>query len=306
MSAEWVAISNALADATQNVAAHTVGVHSEARGSSSGVIWRPGLVVTAEHALRRDEEIRVTLPNGRVANAKLAGRDPSTDIAVLKCEEASAAPRALGDTSALRPGQLILVVGRTRASGPVAAFGAVSLATKERRLWGGTMISPYVRLDVGLQRTTVGGAVVNAAGEISGIATPKFAPMGALATPVATVNQVVDVLLVKGHVPRGYLGIGAQPVRLPESVRESLGRAEKTAVIVLEVERGGPADTAGVVIGDILLALGGKPIVRLEDVHAHLHGQQIGTRVAAEFLRGGVPREVSIKIGERQGAERAQ
>lgn len=306
MSAEWIALSNALADATEKASAHTVAVHSEARGSSSGVIWRPGLVVTAEHALRRDEEIQVTLADGKVASAKLVGRDPSTDIAVLKCDEATAAPRAFGDTGGLRPGQLTLVVGRTRASGPVAAFGAVSLVTKERRLWGGASIAPYVRLDVGLQRTTVGGAVVNAAGEISGIATPKFAPMGALAMPVATVSQVVEVLVAKGHIPRGYLGIGAQAVRLPENVRESLGRAEKTAVIVLEVERGGPADTAGVVIGDILISLAGKPVMRLEDVHAHLHGQHIGTTVAAEFLHGGARREVSIKIGERPSGERAQ
>jgi S1-C subfamily serine protease len=306
MSAEWIAVSNALAEATQNAAAHTVAVHTEARGSSSGVIWRPGLLVTAEHALRRDEEIQVTLPDGKVAQAKLVGRDPSTDIAVLKCEEASAAPRAFGDTGTLRPGQLILVVGRTRASGPVAAFGAVSLTVKERRLWGGASISPYVRLDVGLQRIAVGGGVVNAAGEIAGLATPKFAAIGALATPVATVNQVVDVLIAKGHIPRGYLGIGAQPVRLPENVRESLGRAEKTAVIVLEVERGGPADTAGVVIGDILISLGGKAVMRLEDVHAHLHGQEIGSAIAAEFLRGGMRREASIKIAERPNMGRAQ
>ena len=306
MSAEWIAISNALADATQSVSAHTVAVHSEARGSSSGVIWRPGLVVTAEHALRRDEEIQVTLPDGKVAGAKLVGRDPSTDISVLKCEEASMAPRALGDTGTLRPGQLILVVGRTRASGPVAAFGAVSLTVKERRLWGGASISPYVRVDVGLQRIAVGGAVVNAAGEIVGLATPKFAAIGALATPVETVNKVVDMLLTKGHIPRGYLGIGAQPVRLPDGVRESLGRAEKAAVIVLEVERGGPADSAGVVIGDILISLGGKPVMRLEDVHAHLHGQQIGTTIVAEFLRGGLRREANIKIAERPTVGRAQ
>jgi S1-C subfamily serine protease len=256
--------------------------------------------------LRRDEEIQVTLPEGKVTTAKLVGRDPSTDIAVLKCEEASTAPRAFGDTGSLRPGQLMLVVGRTRASGPVAAFGAVSLVAKERRLWGGASISPYVRLDVGLQRIAVGGAVVNAAGEIAGVATPKFAAIGALATPVATVNQVVDVLLAKGHIPRGYLGIGAQPVRLPESVRESLDRPEKTGVIVLEVERGGPADDAGVVIGDILIRLGGKPVMRLEDVHAHLHGQHIGTTIAAEFLRAGVRREVNIKVAERPTVGRAQ
>jgi S1-C subfamily serine protease len=299
MSAEWIAISNALAEATEKAAAHVVAVHAEPRGSSSGVIWRPGLIVTAEHALRRDEEIQVTLPDGKVAGAKLLGRDPSTDLALLQCEAATAAPAVYGESGTFKPGQLSLIVGRTRVSGPVAALGCVSLVAAERRIWGGAAIAPYVRLDAALQRTAVGGAVVDASGRIAGIATPKFAPGGALALPVGTVNRVVDALLSKGHIPRGYLGVGLQPVRLPESLRETLQRPGKTAVIVLEVEPEGPAHKAGVLIGDILIALGGKPVMRLEDVHAHLHGEQIGKSVSAEFLRGGVRREASIVVGER-------
>jgi S1-C subfamily serine protease len=204
-----------------------------------------------------------------------------------------------GDTEKLQAGHLTLVVGRTRASGPVAALGFVSLATKERRLWGGGAVSPYLRLDVALQRTAVGGAVVGADGKIVGIATPKFAPGGALAIPVGTVNRVADALLSKGRIARGYLGVGLQPVRLPEALRESLQRKEKTAAIVLEVEPDGPAHKAGVVIGDILVKLEGKPVMRLEDVQAHLFGEGIGKAVRAEFLRGGEPREVSIVVGER-------
>jgi S1-C subfamily serine protease len=161
-----------------------------------------------------------------------------------------------------------------------------------------------LRLDVALQRTAVGGAVVNGEGRIVGLATPKFAPGGALAVPVSTVNQVVDVLLDKGRIPRGYLGVGLQPVRLPESLRQALQRKEKTAAIVLEVETEGPAHNAGVVIGDILVKLEGKPVMRLEDVQAHLHGEAIGKAVRAEFLRGGVPREVSIVVGERPDGSR--
>jgi S1-C subfamily serine protease len=197
-----------------------------------------------------------------------------------------------------------LVVGRTRASGPVAALGFVSLVTKERRLWGGGAVSPYLRLDVALQRTGIGGAVVNAEGKIVGLATPKFAPAGALAIPVATVNHVIDALLEKGRIPRGYLGVGLQPVRLPESLRETLQRKEKTAAMVLEVEPDGPAHKAGVVIGDILTKIEGKPVMRLEDVQAHLHGEGIGKTVRAEFLRGGAPREVSIVVGERPDGSR--
>lgn len=299
MSAEWIAISNALADATAIAAAHIVAVHTEQRGSSSGVIWRPGLIVTAECALRRGEEIHVTLPDGKVVGAKLQGRDPSTDLALLKSDEAGGASSNLGETSELKPGQLALVVGRTRVSGPVAALACVSLVAGERRMWGGANISPYVRLDVGLQRTAAGGAVVDANGKIMGIATPKFAPAGAVAISTATVNRVVDALLAKGHIPRGYLGVGLQPVRLPETLRATLQRSEKTGVIVLEVEPEGPAQKAGLLIGDILIGLNGKPVMRLEDVHAHLLSEAIGKALHAEILRGGVRQEVRIVVGER-------
>jgi S1-C subfamily serine protease len=123
--------------------------------------------------------------------------------------------------------------------------------------------------------------------------------VGALALPVATVNRVVDALLAQGRIPRGYLGVGLQPVRLPENLRATLQRREKTAAIVLEVEPGGPAHNAGVVIGDILLSLNTKPVARLEDVQAHLHGENIGKSVAARFLRGGAPLDVTIAVTER-------
>src|SRR5450755_2757072 len=126
MSSALIELSNALADVTSRTALSIVAVHTEPRGSSSGVVWRPGIVVTAEHALRRDEEIHVTLPDGRTVPASLVGRDPSSDLAVLKCAEASAALSNFGDEATLKPGRLTMVVGRTRASGPVAALGVIS------------------------------------------------------------------------------------------------------------------------------------------------------------------------------------
>jgi S1-C subfamily serine protease len=300
MSAELIELSNALAQATERAAANVVAVHAEARGSASGVIWRAGVIVTAEHALRRDEEIHATLPGGRVVLATLAGRDPSTDLAVLKCAEASAAAPTFGEATALKPGSLTLVVGRTRASGPVAALGVVSLVTAEHRTWTGAALAPYIRLDVGLQPTAVGGAVVDAQGHTVGIATPRFARFGAIAIPAPAVDRVIDTLLKKGHIPQGYLGIGLQPVRLPEALRQSLQRSEKTAAIVLEVEPESPAHKAGIVIGDILVALAGHPVARLEDVHSQLHGESIGKPLALKFVRGGAMQEVNIVVGERQ------
>jgi len=300
VSAELIALSNALAQATEYAAASTVAVHTEARGSSSGVVWRSGVIVTAEHALRRDEDIQVTLPDGRVAAATLAGRDASTDLAVLKCQEATSPVAETGDAASIKPGNLALVVGRTRASGPVAALGVVSLVVPERRAWTGAALAPYIRLDLGLQPTAVGGAVIDAHGRVIGIATPRFARFGAIAVPAPTVNGVVDVLLQKGRIPRGYLGVGLQPVRLPDALRRTLQRDDKTAAIVLEVEPDGPAHNAGIVIGDILVALAGQPVARLEDVHAQLHGAAIGKPLALQFVRGGVVQGASIAVGERK------
>jgi S1-C subfamily serine protease len=299
MSAELIELSNALAQTTERAAANVVAVHAEARGSASGVIWRAGVIVTAEHALRRDDEIHVTLPDGRVVPATLAGRDPSTDLAVLKCAEAIAAVASFGDAAALKAGSLTLVVGRTRASGPVAALGIVSLVTAERRTWTGAALAPYIRLDVGLQPTAIGGAVVDAQGRTVGIATPRFARFGAIAIPAAAVDRVINTLLKKGHIPQGYLGVGLQPVRLPEALRQSLQRSEKTAAIVLEVEPESPAHRAGIVIGDILVTLAGRSVARLEDVHSQLHGEAIGRPLALKFVRGGATQEVNIVVGER-------
>src|ERR1700687_2285875 len=172
MSAELIELSNALAQAT---------------ASASGVVWRPGIIVTAEHALRRDEEIHATLPDGRVVPAALVGRDPSTDLAVLKCAEASTAVPGFGDVKSLKPGSLTLVVRRTRARG--TALGVVSLVAPERRTWPGAAIAPYIRLDVGLQPTAIGGAVVDAQGRTVGIATPRFARFGAIAIPAPAVAR---------------------------------------------------------------------------------------------------------------------
>jgi len=299
MSAELIALSNALAQATDRAAVSTVAVHTEARGSSSGVVWRPGVILTAEHALRRDEDIQITLPDGRVVSANLAGRDASTDLAALQCAEATSAVEETSDVSTVRPGSLALVVGRTRASGPVAALGAVSLVVAERRTWTGAALTPYIRLDIGVQPTAVGGAVIDAHGRAMGIATPRFARFGAIAVPAPTVNRVVDLLLQKGRIPQGYLGVGLQPVRLPDALRKTLKRDDKTAAIVLEVEPEGPAHKAGIVIGDIFLAFAGHPVTRLEDVHGQLGAESIGKSLPLKFVRGGAVQEANIVVGER-------
>jgi S1-C subfamily serine protease len=303
MSTELIELSNALARETDRAGASAVAIHTESRGSSSGVVWRAGIIVTAEHALRRDEEIHATLPDGRVVAATLAGRDPSTDLAVLKCPEVTSPIAETSEVTSIKPGNLVLVVGRTRASGPVAALGAVSLVAAERRTWTGAAFSPYIRLDVGLQPTAVGGVVIDAYGHAIGIATPRFARFGAIAVPAPTVNRVIDALLQSGHIPHGYLGVGLHPVRLPEELRESLQRSEKTGVIVLEVEPDSPAHKAGLMIGDTLISFGGHLIRGVEDVHEQLMSEAIGKPITLRFVRGGAVQTATIVVGERPRGE---
>jgi S1-C subfamily serine protease len=299
MSSQLIELSNALAQATDRAALTAVAVHTEARGSSSGVVWRAGVIVTSEHALRRDEEIHVTLPDGRVVAATLAGRDSSTDLAVLKSAEATTAVSEFGDAAAIKPGTLALVVGRTRLSGPVAALGVVSLVVAERKTWTGTSLAPYVRLDVAIQPTAAGAAVVDAHGRAIGIISPRFARFGAIVIPTSTVNSVVETLLQKGRIPRGYLGVGLQPVRLPDALRQSLHRDEKTAAIVLEVEPESPANQAGLVIGDIIVSIAGQAVAHLEDIHSRLQGAAIGKSLTLGFVRGGALQETTVAISER-------
>ncbi len=300
MSEELIALSNGLAAATDRAAASAVAVHTEARGSSSGIVWRAGVIVTADHALSRDENIHVTLPDGRVVEAALAGRDASTDLAVLKCAEASSPIAQTSEVAAIKPGNLALVVGRTRISGPVAALGVVSLVAAERPTWTGTTLAPYVRLDIHLQPTAVGGAVIDPHGRAIGLASPRFARFGAIAIPASTVNHVVETLLQKGRIPRGYLGVGLQPVRLPEALRRTLQRSDKTAAIVLEVQPEGPAHKAGIVIGDIFVTLAGHSVARLEDIHSQLGAESIGKSLPLTFVRGGTLQEATIVVAERE------
>jgi S1-C subfamily serine protease len=203
------------------------------------------------------------------------------------------------DATNLKPGSLALVVGRTRASGPVAALGVVSLVTQNRLTWTGAALTAYIRLDVGLQPTAVGGVVVNAEHGIVGIATPRFARFGAIAVPASAINGIADTLLNKGRIPHGYLGVGLQVLPLPDTLRKTLQRNEKTAAIVLEVHPGGPADKAGIVIGDILISLGGYSVTRLEDVQSVLAGDTIGKSLPLKFVRGGSLQEGNIMIVER-------
>lgn len=288
MANELAALSNEIATAVELAGRNVVAVHARPRFSSSGVFWRPGVIVTAEHTVRREEEITVTLPDGATVPAALAGADPGTDLAVLKIDATTHAPGRT--TSAPAPGALALTIGRSEDSGVNATLGIISACSGEWRTWRGGRLDHYIRLDLTLYPGSDGGAVVNIDGETIGIATSALSRIAGLAIPAVTVDRVVDEILARGRVARGYLGVGLQPVELPD---------HQKGLIVLSLEPAGPASSGGVLIGDILVKLGGKPVQDTDDIQLVLEGHAVGRKVEVEVLRGGESRRIDLVIGER-------
>jgi S1-C subfamily serine protease len=247
------------------------------------------VIVTAEHTVRREEEITVTLPDRSTVPATLAGADSGTDIAVLKVEGAGG-PGSPAHTAAPDPGTLALALGRSEDSGVNASLGIISARSGEWRTWRGGQLDHYIRLDLNVFPTSDGGAVINTAGELIGVATTALSRIAGLAIPAVTIDRVADQILTRGHVSRGYLGVGLQPVELPD---------HQKGLIVLTVEPGGPAAKAGVMIGDIFVKLGGTAVAETEDLQAALESKAPGSAVEAEILRGGDSKRITITVGER-------
>lgn len=296
-------LSNNLADAVARAGASTVAVHARQRQSASGVLWRPGVIVATDHTIERDDDITVTLPDGTGAPATLAGRDPSTDIAILKVERANLPVAAVGDAAVLKVGHMALAVGRFGEGGLGTSLGVVSALGGSWNTWRGGQVDQFIRADVTLYPGFSGGPLVNAAGEIVGINTSGLSRNMGLTIPAATVNRVVDHLLSTGHIARGYLGVGLQPVRLPDTLKQAVGVSSDTGVIVISIEGGGPAEKAGLFIGDILITLDGTPATDTDAVQALLGPERIGTPLAAKIARGGAPVDVTITVGARPQRE---
>src|SRR6266850_2273839 len=289
-----LSLSNDLAGAVERTAPAIVTVHARRRLPSTGINWRPGVIVTADHTVRVEQDITVTTPDGRALPAVLAGRDPGTDLAVLTVKDAGSATAALGDDAALKVGHLVLALGY----GPRVSWGVIGALGPRWRSWRGGEIERLVRLDLTLYPGFSGGPLVDAAGRVVGLNTSGLARDARLTVPVTMVKRVTDELLRKGHVSRGYLGLGMQPVRLPEPFRAQSGLGPGGLIVVM-VEPSGPAARAGVLLGDVLVALDGAPVGDLDDVQARLGSDRVGVEIPAIVLRGGVRTDLRITVGEQ-------
>ena len=286
-------LSNDLAAAVERAGQVVFGVNARTRLGSTGVHWRSGLIVTANHTVRVDEDITVTRPDGRAIAATVAGRDPAIDIAVLKVDAPDVAVADLGESNAVRVGHLVLAVGR----GPCASWGVVSAIGEGRgpRSAGGALFS----LDLTLYPGFSGGPLVNAQGQVIGVNSSGMSRQLQLAIPSAAVTRVVDELVRRGRLARPYLGVGTQPVSLPEALRQRFNLEQPTAVIVVAVQPSSPAASAGLLMGDVIVSLGGTSITDPGDLASVLRPDHVGEEMTVSVLRGGEPRDIRITVGER-------
>ena len=292
-----VAFSDHAALLVERAAGSVVAVHAGGRRSSSGIHWRPGIIVTAEEVLERDEDIKIALPGGRVAEATLAGRDPTTDVAVLRFQPDGLAAAQTADAALLRTGHVVLAVGNHQGA-PVASFGIVAVAGGAWHSQRGGAIDSLIRLDMALSPVAEGGALVDTQGRVVGMAVlgPR---RRVLAIPTPTIDRVVDQLLAKGHVFRGYLGAGLQPVRLGRPADEAQPSGGGRGILVVSLDPDGPAARAGLLVGDIVTAWNAKPVDRVREVMRLLSPDSVGHAVDLGLLRGGAPTALKVVIGER-------
>jgi len=292
-------ISDDLAAIVARLAPSVVAVHARHRLASSGFAWREGVIVTAAHTVKREEGISVALPDGSTAAAVLAGRDTGTDIAILKLDRGAVELPSLADASSLKVGNLVVAIARLGRGHMSADFGLVAGVGSAWRTWRGGSVDRWISLDGGLRAGFSGAPLVDAGGQVVGLCTSALLRGAGVVIPNATVSRVAEELLAKGRVARGYLGLSMQPVELPQSWVTQMSLASKRALVVVSLEPGAPAEQAGILIGDVLLALGDKATVDTDAVLAILGSERVGSSLRASLIRGGARIEHTIIVGER-------
>jgi len=290
-------LSDALAATTEAAGAGVVRVEARRRLPASGILWSAdGLIVTAHHVVEHDENIGIGLAGGETVPATLVGRDPTTDLVLLRAGAGDLKPANWAEPASLRVGHLVLGLGRPGRS-VQATLGIVSALGESWRTPAGGQVDPYLQTDLVMYPGFSGGPLVDVAGHVLGLNTSALLRGISLTVPTPTVRHVVEALLVHGRVRRGYLGVGAQPVRLPEALAGQLG--QETGLLLVSVEPGGPADGAGLLLGDTIVALDGQPVRHMDELLALLGGDRVAASLPIRIVRGGQVQELSVTIGER-------
>jgi S1-C subfamily serine protease len=290
--------SKGLTAAVEKAGASTVTVDARRRYPASGIAYAEDLVLTADHVVTREDNINVVLPDGRSLAAAIAGRDPGSDLAVLRLAEKALTPARTSDE--VKVGQLVLALGRPNEQGMQASWGIVTSISGPARTARGGMLDEYIRSETTPYPGFSGGPLVNADGEVLGLNTSGLTRGSSLTIPVKVAWRIAEALATHGSFKRGYLGVRTQPVEISEAARQALGRGQENGLLVLWLEEGGPAANGGLLVGDILVAVGGQPVGDPDELFAALHSETVGKAIAVEVLRGGRPETVQVTVGERK------
>lgn len=289
-------LSDSLAGTVETAGPSVVRVEGRRRLPATGIVWSAeGVIVTANHVVKRDENIGIGLADGQRLTAAVAGRDPSTDLAVLKADASglAAAERVNGD---VQVGHLVLALGRPGRT-VQATLGIVSALGDSWRTRMGGQVDRYLQTDVVMYPGFSGGPLVGAGGQVIGLNTSALARGVSLTIPAATVERVTSTLLAHGRMQRGYLGVSTQPARLPAAMKEELD--QETGLLVVSVEPGSPAEEGGMVLGDTIVGLGGSAVRQHDDLLALLSGEVVGQKTPIKIVRGGELRTVNVTVGQR-------
>lgn len=291
-------LSNAMADAVEQAGKFTVLVDARRRFPASGILFAKDMILTADHVLERDEDIKVLFGDGMEFTARLAGRDPGTDLAVLKLSSASAAPAEVATTPA-RVGQFVMAIGRPSKNGIEASFGTINAIGGPVRTGRGSMLERYIQTDVVSYPGFSGGALINGEGRVFGINTSGFRSGGAITIPAEVAWKTAETLAKYGKIKRGYLGIRSQTVNIPADAQQQLNRKQETGLLIVGLEADSPAGKGGLMVGDILAGVAGEAIEHHDELFTRLSGDVVGKSTPLDVLRGGKLQVVDVVVGER-------
>jgi S1-C subfamily serine protease len=295
------AYSAAISGLVEKAGAHVAAIKSAPYRVTSGVIFREDLIAVNNHLLKREGKIPVHSATGEPLEATILGRDPALDLAILQVPGQKWLPPQVEEDSALRAGSLAVVVGRTLDAGLSASVGILGAVGGPRRSWRGGELERFLRLDVNLYPSQAGAAVISAYGSLVGMATAAILRHSALAVPMGTLNSTADELLTTGGIRQGYLGVGLQPVAIPEHLQSKSPLAGESGLMIVSIEPDASADKAGLQLGDILLAADNNSLAQVESLMGALRGTLVGKPVLFTILRAGEVITKEIEIGVRPG-----
>jgi S1-C subfamily serine protease len=298
MASSLTDFSNGLTAAVQRAGASTVLVDARKRYPASGIAYAGDLVLTADHVVTREENIKVVLPDGRSLAATIAGRDPGSDLALLRLPEQALTPAPTSDD--VKVGQLVLAIGRPGSEGLQASWGIVASISGPTRTFRGGLLDEYILSETTPYPGFSGGPLINTEGEALGLNTSGLTRGSSLTIPVKVAWRVAEALAQHGSVKRGYLGVRTQPVEFPEAGHKDLNPEQAYGLLVVWLEEGGPAQTSGLLVGDILVAVNGQAVSDPDDLFAALSGDTVGKAIPVQVLRGGRPEVLQVTVGERK------